>query len=203
MNFDDRAKNWDTDKRIKRAKVIADEIINSINIDKNYSAMEFGCGTGLVSFNMHDKFKSITLVDSSKGMIDILNSKIDKYKVDNMIAYHLEKLDDEFLKNKFNVIYNSMVLHHIQDIDNIIKKFYKLLNENGYLCIVDMNEEDGSFHKKETEFHGHNGFDQESLENILISNGFKDVVGHTFYYGEKIVDDGKVDYSLFLMTARK
>ena len=79
MSFDDYAKTWDTDKRINRAKKVANEIRNSIDSEINYSAMEFGCGTGLVSFNLYDKFKKITLIDSSKGMIDILNSKINKY----------------------------------------------------------------------------------------------------------------------------
>ncbi|WP_263486813.1 class I SAM-dependent methyltransferase [Clostridium estertheticum] len=90
MSFDDYAKTWDTDERIDRAKIVANEISKSIDINKNYSAMEFGCGTGLVSFNLYDKFKNITLVDSSKGMIDILGSKIDKYKVSNMVPYHLD-----------------------------------------------------------------------------------------------------------------
>lgn len=88
MSFDNYAKSWDTDKRIDRAKIIANEISNSIGIKENYSAMEFGCGTGLISFNFYDKFRSIALVDSSKGMMDILNSKIDKYEVTNMVPYH-------------------------------------------------------------------------------------------------------------------
>ena len=49
--------------------------------------MEFGCGTGLISFNLTDSFKNITLVDSSKNMIDILNDKIEKYNIQNMKAY--------------------------------------------------------------------------------------------------------------------
>lgn len=203
MSFDNYAKHWDTEKRIKRAKIIADEIINAIDIDNNYSAMEFGCGTGLVSFNIHDKFKSITLVDSSKGMIDILNSKIDKYKVTNMFPYHLDISNGNFLDKRYDVIYNSMVLHHIHDTKDIIKKFYKLLNENGYLCIVDVDEEDGSFHKKYPEFDGHNGFNQDSLKNILIDAGFKDVESNTFFHGEKEIQGDKIKYSLFLMKARK
>ena len=75
MSFDDYARTWDTERRINRAKIVADKIADSVDIDRNYSAMEFGCGTGLVSFNLYDKFKRITLIDTSKGMIDILNSK--------------------------------------------------------------------------------------------------------------------------------
>ena len=203
MSFDNYAKTWDTDERIDRAKIVAKEISKSIDINKNYSAMEFGCGTGLVSFNIYDKFERITLVDSSKGMIDILKSKIDKYKVNNMFPYHLDILSGNSIEMKFDVIYNSMVLHHVPDTKNIIKTFYELLNNDGYLCIVDLDEEDGSFHKKYPEYDGHNGFNQEALKNILINSGFKDIESNTFFYGEKIIEGQKVNYSLFLMKARK
>jgi len=203
MNFDGYAKTWDTDTRIKRAKIIADEISNSIDSDKNYSAMEFGCGTALVSFNLYDKFKRITLIDSSKRMIDILNSKINKYKVNNMVTNHLDISDENSLDMKFDVIYNSMVLHHIHNTVAIIKNFYELLNKDGYLCIVDLDEEDGGFHKKYPDFDGHNGFNREELKDILISAGFNDVESNTFFYDEKIIEDQKISYSLFLMKARK
>ena len=203
MSFDQYAKNWDTDKRINRAKIIANEIGNSIAIDENYSAMEFGCGTGLISFNLYDKFKKITLIDSSKGMIDILNSKINKYKIDNMITNHLDISNENSLDEKFDIIYNSMVLHHINNTTTIIKKFYQLLNNDGYLCIVDLNEEDGSFHKEYPDFDGHNGFNQEELKRILVSAGFEDIEANTFFYDEKVVDGKKISYSLFLMKARK
>lgn len=203
MSFDEYAKNWDTDKRINRAKIVANEISNSINIDENYSAMEFGCGTGLISFNLYDKFKKITLIDSSKGMIDILNSKINKYKVDNMIAKQLDICDGNLEDEKFDVIYNSMVLHHIHNTKLIINKFYELLNKEGYLCIVDLDEEDGSFHKKYPEFDGHNGFNQDELKDVLASVGFSDIESKTFFYDEKTIDGKKIKYSLFLMKARK
>ncbi|MBU3093386.1 class I SAM-dependent methyltransferase [Clostridium sp. CF011] len=203
MSFDDYAKNWDTDERINRAKIVADEISKLIDIDKNYSAMEFGCGTGLVSFNLYDKFKRINLVDSSKGMIDILNFKINKYKVNNMVTNYVDISDKNSLDMKFDVIYNSMVLHHIHNTASIIKSFYELLNENGFLCIVDLDEEDGSFHKEHPDFDGHNGFNQENLKSILISAGFNDIESNSFFYGEKIVEGNKINYSLFLMKARK
>jgi ubiquinone/menaquinone biosynthesis C-methylase UbiE len=203
MSFDNYAKTWDTDERIDRAKIIADEMSKSIDINKSYSAMEFGCGTGLVSFNLYDKFKNITLVDSSKGMIDILSSKIDKYKVNNMFPYHLDISNGNSIDMKFDVIYNSMVLHHINDTEAITEAFYELLSKDGYLFIVDLDEEDGSFHKNYTDYDGHNGFNQEALKNILASAGFKDIEANTFFYGEKIIEDQKVNYSLFLMKARK
>lgn len=203
MSFDNYAKTWDTEKRINRAKAIANEISSSIDINENHSAMEFGCGTGLVSFNLYNRFKTITLIDSSKGMIDILNSKIDAYKVNNMFPYLLNMSNENYLDLKFDVIYNSMVLHHIQDIEAIIKSFYELLNKDGYLCIVDLDKEDGSFHKNYPDFDGHNGFDQNELKSILVGAGFKDIEANTFYYDKKIIEGEEINYSLFLMKARK
>jgi ubiquinone/menaquinone biosynthesis C-methylase UbiE len=203
MSFDNYAKTWDTDKRIDRARVIANEISNSIVINENYSAMEFGCGTGLVSFNLYEKFKSIALIDSSKEMINILHSKIEKCQVTNMIPYHLDITNKNPLDMKFDVIYTSMVLHHIQDTKAIIKRLHELLNKDGYLCIVDLDEEDGSFHKNHPEFDGHNGFNQDDLKNTLSNCGFKDIEANTFYYDEKTIESEKVKYSLFLMKGRK
>ena len=203
MSFDDNAKTWDTEIRINRAEKIADEISKSIDIDKNYSAMEFGCGTALLSFNLYNKFKKITLIDTSKGMIDVLNYKIEKYKVDNMVTIDIDISEENLLDMKFDVIYNSLVLHEIHNTKAIIKNFYELLNKDGYLCIVDLDEEDGSFHKNYPGFDGHNGFNQEKLKNILSSAGFKDIKSNTFYYDVKIIGDEKIKYSLFLMKARK
>ena len=200
MSFDDYARNWDTDKRINRARIIANEIEKVIQGSKEVSAMEFGCGTGLISFNLYDKLKKITLIDSSKGMIDILNSKIKRYKVKNMITKCQDILNEV---DRFDIIYNSMVLHHIKNTEEIIKKFYELLNNDGYLIIVDLNKEDGKFHKEYPDFNGHNGFEQEELQDILRRVGFKNVGSKTIYYDTKIIDGECVDYSLFLIEARK
>jgi 2-polyprenyl-3-methyl-5-hydroxy-6-metoxy-1,4-benzoquinol methylase len=203
MSFDDYAKTWDTDLRINRAKIIAGEISKVIPLNKTLSVMEFGCGTGLISFNLQDKFKQITMVDASKGMINILNSKIEQYKVNNMKARHLDITTNDTIKEKFDIIYNSMVLHHIKDTADIIKRFYNMMNKDGYLCIVDLDEEDGSFHKNELNFDGHNGFNQNDLKQLLIGAGFEEVEVHTFYYDKKRIEDESINYSLFLIKGRK
>ena len=204
MDFNIEATNWDNEKRVKRAKIIADEIINSIEIEEQYRALEFGCGTGLVSFNLIDKFKHITLLDTSRGMIEALNLKIQNLKVKNMTAFQVDiNCDSDILGDNFDVIYTSMALHHIIDISTILKKIFKLLNKNGYLCIVELVEDDGSFHKLEKDFNGHNGFNQNKLKKLLLESGFKNVVTKIFYNDVKVIEGSKINYSLFLMIGRK
>lgn len=202
MEFDEYAKKWDTEARIIRAKAVAKEIEEAVPINKDYSAMEFGCGTGLVSFNFYNKFKKVTLIDESQGMLDVVDDKIKKYSIKNMISKRLDIFKDPVEEN-FDVIYNSLVLHHIKDTEGIAKIFYDLLNEDGYLCIVDLDEEDGSFHRKYPDFDGYNGFNQERLRKVFEKAGFKKVESKTFYYGSKIIDGDTINYTLFLLKAVK
>jgi len=53
-NFDERAKDWDSDpKKVERARVVADAIRSVIPLSKDMHALEYGCGTGLLSFALH------------------------------------------------------------------------------------------------------------------------------------------------------
>lgn len=200
MNFSDVAENWDTEYRVKRAKIIADEVNKFIIPKEEQCALEFGCGTGLVSFNLQDKFKHITLIDSSKGMIEKLNSKIQHLNIHNMKAYHMDINDMRWVSEKYDFIYVSMALHHIKDIKQCLEILYKLLKSDGCLCIVDLVEDDGSFHKLELDFDGHNGFNTVELIKTLDIVGFKNIDTYVFYQDTKNIEDLIVDYSLFLMA---
>lgn len=202
MNFDDVAREWDNEKRIERAKIIANKIKSTISVGQDKSAMEFGCGTGLISFYLHNEFKNITLIDTSKEMINIANNKIDTLNLSNINTYCGDLVESKY-NDKFDMIYSSMALHHIVDINELCKKFYNLINLNGPLCIVDLNKDDGSFHKNEIGFNGHNGFSKRWLKSILEANGFSNIKSETFYEGTKKVDDHELIYSLFIMTADK
>lgn len=203
MNFDNRAKTWDTNKKAKRANVIANEIKKTITLKKNQSVLEFGCGTGLVSFNLYNDFKTIDLIDSSKEMIKVVEGKIASGNIDNMKAIQKDITNGDTLKSNYDVIYTSMALHHIKNLEPLIAKFHKLLNEAGELCIVDLNKVSAVFHKAESDFDGHDGFEPSELETILAVHGFSDIRSHTFFEGTREIDGETIQYSLFILSARK
>lgn len=204
MDFNTAAVNWDNERRIKRAKLIADKIIESIQIKENLNALEFGCGTGLISFNLMDQFKHITLIDTSKGMIETLNSKIQDNKVENMTALLVDINDNaEIIREKFDVIHTSMVLHHIIDIRTTLKNLYEMLTDDGLLCVVELVEDGGVFHRFEKDFNGHNGFNQNEFKKLLGELGFKNIKTDIIYREVKVVEGVEVDYSLFIMVGEK
>ncbi len=213
MDFNTAAAGWDTDRRIKRAEAISEEIAKTIHIKPHSNALEFGCGTGLISFGLRDRFDHITLVDVSEAMVDMLCRKIGEAGITNMIALKADILgaagfgrDAEGFtlpQDKYDVIYTSMALHHIVDLSSALAVFYGLLCCGGTVCIVDLTQDDGSFHRLEKDFNGHNGFEQEELKAALKDKGFADVQTRVFFEDVKRIEDRDVPYSLFIMTGSK
>ena len=202
--FDVKAKDWDQDpEHINRSKVIAKAIREEVPFDPSFTAMEFGCGTGLISFALRDHFLKITLVDSSQGMLNVVREKISDGGITNMIPLNVDLMQAEDIKaGPFSVIFSSLVLHHIDDIGKVFKIWHSLLEEKGYLCVADIDSENGSFHGHN--FKGHNGFDRKWLEQVALSNGFSDVKFRTVYEITKTGADGKkCSYPVFMMVCRK
>lgn len=202
MHFDTQAKDWDTDpKKTERAIAFADEITNYIKPNKTWNALEFGCGTGLLSFQLKNYFNTITLTDTSVGMLNVLKDKIKKSNITNFKPLQIDVLEDNINIEPFNVIYTLMTLHHITNLNKILSIFNSLLKTNGYLCIADLVKEDGSFHYEYPDFDGHNGFDKKDLSEFLTANGFK-VEYYNICFEIKKESENKT-YPLFLMICKK
>lgn len=204
MHFDKQAKDWDNDpKKIERAEIFAKEIKKFIQPKSTWNALEFGCGTGLLSYQLKDAFESISLADNSTGMIDVLNKKIKNQHLKNFKPLLVDLLKDNLNIGKFNVIYMLMTLHHILDLKKVSKIFNSLLKTDGYLCIADLEEEDGSFHVNHPHFNGHNGFDKKQLSQLLVANGFKVERYKVSFTIEKELNGSIKKYPLFLMICKK
>lgn len=202
MDFNDLARQWDDSRRIERAKIISNEIRNNLWDVKLNKGLEFGCGTGLITFNLTDLFNDVTLIDISSEMIEVVNEKIEKFNLNNCKAISCDLMKSDNLE-KYDCIYTSMAMHHIIDVEEILNRFYEILNEKGKLCIVELNKDNGYFHKNEEGFNGHNGFSQKDLKNILEKYGFKNINSYTFYNSYKEVGCEKIEYSLFIIVAEK
>jgi tRNA (cmo5U34)-methyltransferase len=95
-----------------------------------------------------------------------------------------------------------MVLHHVEDISQLLDTVKDLLQPGGYLAIGDLDKEDGTFHEDGTE-NVHPGFDRQSLKKDLEKTGFSEVEFETvFVMHKKNKLDEFRDYPIFLMTAK-
>jgi len=204
MSFDNNAKNWDDDpKKVERASILA-KIISKFSKGKSLTnALEFGCGTGLLSFCLKNDFSEITLADTSIGMIDVLKKKIESAKIKHLKPKLLAE-NEIFEDKSFDITYSLMTLHHIEDLNDIFLRFNKLLRPRGYLCIADLVKEDGDFHSKESNFNLHLGFEKELLVKKLAEFGFSYVDYQIFYSIEKTTDNNEIKkFPLFLLIVQK
>ena len=200
--FDHKAPQWDAKPvRVERVQAMADGLRAALPLSANMTALEYGCGTGLVSFALQPYLGHITLADSSSGMLAVLREKIAASQVKNMRPQKLDLMIDPLPTERYQLIYTLMTLHHIPETDRILRAFYALLDTPGYLCVADLDTEDGTFH--EDEFHGHWGFDRTALSTLAQQVGFHSITFSTLFQMRKEVAGVPKDYPLFLMIAHK
>jgi ubiquinone/menaquinone biosynthesis C-methylase UbiE len=202
-NFDEKAKEWDDNPmHIERSRAIAEAIRKNVSLSKSMKAFEYGCGTGLLSFALQNDLGSITMADNSDGMLQVLRDKIKNSNAENLVPKKIDLTNDPVPDQKFDLIFTQMTLHHIRDIDSILSTFYNMLNDNGILCIADLDKEDGSFHGKDVH-DVHYGFDRDRLAEKMRNSGFHNILFSTAYNMSREIDDVTKTFPIFLSVAYK
>lgn len=198
-SFDERAATWDDEAKTERARVVAEAVRRAVAPTGSTRVLEYGAGTGLVSQALVDSAGPLTLADPSSGMRDVMHAKVASGALPATArVWDLDLSADGLPDERFDLIVTVMTLHHIPDLAPVLDGFARLLDDGGHLCVVDLVQEDGSFHAGR-EFHGHHGFDTADLSARLTSSGFTDVrVEHV----HDVLKDGTA-YPLFLAVATR
>lgn len=90
-DFDTEAAAWDENPaRVKLAEDVAAAIVRQASPDAGMTALDFGCGTGLLTLRLAPRVRSIVGVDSSQGMLDVLAAKIAREKLTNVKTLRLD-----------------------------------------------------------------------------------------------------------------
>jgi len=202
-SFDQRAQTWDENPiHLNRSIAIAEKMEERLNLKEKQSALEYGAGTGDLSFLLKYTIKSITTMDSSREMVRVMSEKLARMQITNVhpLVYNLEEAD--YSAQTFDLLFMQMVLHHVTDLQIFLTKCYHLLNDAGTLAIADLYSEDGSFHG--AGFNGHLGFKIDELSKILGTIGFKNIQQEQCYAMKRTLESGKTkEFPIFLLTATK
>jgi predicted TPR repeat methyltransferase len=203
-DFDKEAAQWDANPgRVKLANEVADAIIREAAPACDMDVLDFGCGTGLVTLRLQPLVRTILGVDSSRGMLGVLEGKIGTQGIANARTRFVDFEKGGRIEGKFHLLVSSMTLHHVPDTARLFKQWYGLLLPGGLLCFADLDAEDGSFHGDNTGVF-HHGFDREHLKNLLSSSGFHDVRDTTATTMIRDVEAiGKKEFPVFLIVAKK
>ena len=198
--FDDRAATWDDDPaHVERAGVVASAIRSALPLDTTVRMLEYGAGTGLVSQALGDAVGPVTLADTSAGMRDVMREKLAAGVITNARVWDLDVSSEPVraVDEQFDLIVTVLTLHHLTSIEVALANFAALLADGGHLAIVDLDEEDGSFHSDG--FEGPHGFSHAALGEQLQIAGFTDVAFQPVHH--IIRHDRR--YGLFLAIASR
>lgn len=203
--FDNLAKEWDMKPaRIKSAMIFVDKIFEVVetkqpnnNID-NFNVLDYGSGSGLVSFGMANKVNSILGLDNSNAMVEVYNNKATNIGMKNINAKKHDINNEELDKDLFDIAVTNMTMHHISDIKMFINKLSSSLKDDGMLFIADLISEDGRFHNDNTGVE-HFGFEIDHVMDSFKQNGLKDInieILHT-------IDKEHNSYDVFIAYGKK
>lgn len=197
-SFDDRAATWDTPDKIERARVLAEAIMDAVGPTGETTVLECGAGTGLVSQYFPAPIGALTLADTSSGMRRVAEQKVadgDLPRGTRVIDFDLERSDP--LEATFDLIFMSMTLHHVHDLDRALATVIGMLAPGGHLAVIDLEDEDGSFHD-DPPVDVHHGFDPDRLAERLTDAGLRSTIRRGVH---DVVKNDRA-YPLFMVVGR-
>jgi len=203
-DFDRVAASWDEKpERVRLADDVADAIRSEIVLTRDMDVLDFGCGTGLVTLRLQPLVRAVTGADSSRGMLDILSSKVARGGLENVGFLLLDPDGTIALPGMYHLITSSMTFHHLPDVGSILALFHRSIIPGGYLAVADLDSEGGMFHG-DGEGVFHCGFDRAGLRRSFMEAGFVEVRDTT---AAEIVKPDRAGtmgrFSVFVMIGRK
>ena len=116
---------------------LSDDFFRNLKlICKNAEVLDYGCGTG-GSIRKVSEFnpKKITGIDISEVSIDKAKSSLDNLKVNSeLFVENCEKT--KFEDSKFDFVYGTGILHHLQT-SSCINEIFRLLKPGGKMLFIE------------------------------------------------------------------
>lgn len=102
------------------------------------SLLDLGCGTGTQSLRLAPYFKNVVGLDPSKKSISIARKTAAKYKIKNFKGA-VGSLNNSVYRQSFDFILMTNVIHHVEDVDRLLRKCRVALRPGGTLVIFEQN----------------------------------------------------------------
>lgn len=136
-DWDERAKNWDQDERVRfYADQALATLIEHVNVFdgawKGKRVLDFGCGTGLLSERLAPLVREVVALDTSPDMIEVLRRK----DLANVTAVCAD-IDDHAVRSAaawfsdFDLIVASSVCNFLPNYERAIGYLSRTLNSGG------------------------------------------------------------------------
>ena len=109
----------------------------------NLDILDYGCGPGhdLVGIATYSRPKSLMGVDVSQKAINLAKQRLSLHKFKIVVKAELLNEQNYLPSDSFDYIHSSGVLHHVEDLVDVLNKLRKSLRKNGRIRIMVYNKE--------------------------------------------------------------
>jgi 2-polyprenyl-3-methyl-5-hydroxy-6-metoxy-1,4-benzoquinol methylase len=202
--FDARAAVWDANPQRRALSRSIASTMDAAGVFKDVrTALDFGCGTGLLTLELATRAEQVTGLDTSPAMLAELSAKISRAELSNVDTLLADLGAGDLLPATYDLVTSSMALHHVADVLPVLTRLFAAANRGGRLALADLDSEGGVFHDDNAGVH-HFGFDRIDLADMLAGIGWTDIDAKTAATIDKPGKNGEIrPFTVFLMTARK
>ena len=194
-HFDTAARDWDQRPLSQQLAAVPERLLAQLPLRASDHVLDFGAGTGLLSAPIAPKVAQVTALDMSAAMLQVLDEK----GFANITPLQQDILAG--LPGKYHAVVSCMALHHVADTAALLRAFAAALHSGGRIALVDLYQEDGSFHgDNQAKGVQHFGFAPKALQALAEQAGLMDIA---FSEILRLQHSNGRGYPLFLMTGRK
>jgi len=194
-HFDTAARDWDQRPTSLQLAAIPERLLAQLPLQASDHVLDFGAGTGLLSTAIAPRVAQVTALDMSAAMLQVLDEK--------GFANITTRQQDisAGLPEQYHAIVSCMAMHHVADTAALLHTFAAALHSGGRIALVDLYQEDGSFHgDNDAKGVQHFGFAPEALQALAEQAGLMDIAFSDIL---RLQHRNGRAYPLFLMTGRK
>lgn len=203
--FDARAAAWDANPHRRKLATDIAAAMDRVGVFREpvADALDFGCGTGLLTLELSRRCERVTGLDFSPAMLAALDAKIEAAGLDNVATILADLAAGDPLPGQYDLVASAMAFHHVPELAPVLARLFTALKKGGRFALADLDSEGGSFHPDADGVY-HNGFDRLELADTLAGTGFTAIDATTAATIERPGADSTVrTFSVFLMTAKR
>ena len=140
--FDAEAATWDDDPGHEERQVaVARAIEGVLDLNPRMRALDVGGGTGRLSILLADRVGSATVTDPSAGMVQVARQRIEEAGLSDRLRAVRADLTTDRLTGSYDVAWSSLAMHHVPDLDALLRSVAALLVDGGRLAIADLHHQ--------------------------------------------------------------
>jgi len=138
-HFDTHAANYDGRWKLYLENT-QQEVLQYVHLKPGEQLLDVGCGTGLLLKRLAKRYPNCELfgVELTPNMFSIAQQRLKDSAV-KLFFGEAERLP--FLKERFDVVVCSSVLHYVDDPQAALQEMFRVLKSHGHLVLLDWNRD--------------------------------------------------------------